>query len=138
MLARPYGQLGARVQVELCEDVADVGIGRARGDHQLFGNLAVGAAARQQADHLELAWAQLVGRTLWYLWSLPRVVSTLLRTRQCYSLLEGHGPTFGPGCCIHILAEVSGGGGNPAVESLALPWVGPGSGRLSKASRGCH
>src|SRR5437867_12364223 len=120
MLARPYGQLGARVQVELCEDVADVGIGRARGDHQLFGNLAVGAAARHQTDHLELAWAQLVGRMLWYLWSLPRVVSTLLRTRQCYSLLEGNDTTFGPGCCIHILDDVSSGGGTTDVETLAL------------------
>src|SRR5438552_2743683 len=107
MLDRPYSQLGARVQVELCEDVADVGIGRARGDHQLFGNLAVGAAAGHQPDHLELAWAQLVGRRLWHLWSLPRVVSTILRTRQCDRLLEGHGLSRGPRCGIRILADVS-------------------------------
>src|SRR5207244_127029 len=115
MLDRPHSQLSARVQVELRQDVADVGIGRARGDHPLFGNLAVGAAAGHQADHLDLAWAQLVGRMLWHLWSLPRVVSTIIRARQCYSLLKGHGQSRGPRRGIRILAEVSRSCGKPAV-----------------------
>src|SRR5438045_4151636 len=46
---RPGGDLGARGEAELAEDVADVGLDGGFGDDQPFGDLAVGPAARDQA-----------------------------------------------------------------------------------------
>src|SRR3954454_9923560 len=52
-------RLNARTTVELAEQVAHVHVDRARADEELLGDLAVGAADRDVAQHLELAPGQL-------------------------------------------------------------------------------
>src|SRR5713101_2505613 len=62
MLYSPNSQLGARVQVELGEDVGHVGVGCTWSDHQLFGNLAIRAPTSHQPRDLALARTQRVCR----------------------------------------------------------------------------
>ena len=58
MLGGPHGELGARVQVELGEDVAQVDTDGALGDDQRVGDLAVGPALRDEDGDLALAAGQ--------------------------------------------------------------------------------
>jgi hypothetical protein len=58
----PGGNLGARRQLQLLEDVADVVLHGALGEHELFGDLAVGEPSCHQLGHLPLATGE-GGRT---------------------------------------------------------------------------
>ena len=51
--------LGTVVEVELGEDACDVGFDGGVADDELVGDVAVGHAAGDQAQDLELAWCQL-------------------------------------------------------------------------------
>ena len=51
--------LGAVVEVELGEDACDVGLDGGVADDELAGDVGVGEAARDEPQHLELAWRQL-------------------------------------------------------------------------------
>src|ERR1044071_8511766 len=62
LLDRPGRDLGAGAEAELVEDVLDVGVGGALGDHELVGDLAVGQPPRDQGGDLDLAVGQRVGR----------------------------------------------------------------------------
>src|SRR5581483_10823025 len=58
VLHREQGGAGARGDAELRVDVLHVRVGRLRRDHELRGDLPLRAAAREQAEHLPLAWRQ--------------------------------------------------------------------------------
>ena len=52
------GQLGSIHQVQLPEDMADVGLDGLLADHQRLGDFVVAAALRHQVDDLQLARRQ--------------------------------------------------------------------------------
>src|SRR5215210_6206767 len=60
MLASPGEGFGAVACVELAVDVARVGLDRAHGDEEVSGDLRVGPAGGEQAQHLDLALAQWI------------------------------------------------------------------------------
>ena len=55
------GRLAAARDAELAQDVGDVHARRLRGDEQLLGDLAVGAAGGDQAQHVPFAGGQAEG-----------------------------------------------------------------------------
>src|SRR3954453_3527119 len=62
MLERVAHELGARGAVDLLLDVRAVRLDRARGEEQLFGDLGVGVPESDQAQDLDLAFAEVVRR----------------------------------------------------------------------------
>ena len=62
VLERVPHELRARRAAQLLLDVRAVGLDRARREEELLRDLAVGVAQRDQAEHLHLALAQVVGR----------------------------------------------------------------------------
>src|SRR4051794_13820708 len=61
---RPPGQLGPAAQARLVPDAGEVVLDRARGDVDLLGDLAVRVAHGDEAQHFELARAELVVEVL--------------------------------------------------------------------------
>src|SRR5918995_4636661 len=61
LLHHPGGDLGARAEPELGQDVLDVRVCRPLGDEQFLGDLAIGQAARNQRGHLALTPGERTG-----------------------------------------------------------------------------
>jgi hypothetical protein len=57
-LAGPSEGLGTVRDLELAVDVARVGLDGAHGDEEILGDLRIGSARSEQAQHLELALTQ--------------------------------------------------------------------------------
>src|SRR5436305_9243905 len=58
-------RLSPRVHSQLVEDAGDMGLHRARGDDELFGDLLVGEPLRHEIQHRVLAGAEDRGTALW-------------------------------------------------------------------------
>jgi len=57
----PHGNLGARLETQPAEDVADVRFGGAARDHQRLGDAAVAPALGDQGSDFSLARCQAIG-----------------------------------------------------------------------------
>jgi hypothetical protein len=55
---RPYGSVGAIVDVKLVENMLDVDLHRVRRNDELLSNLSVGAPSRNALDHLNFAGSE--------------------------------------------------------------------------------
>src|SRR3954470_2428861 len=60
VLVREHDGLDAVAQAQLLQQVADVRLDRGQRDHQLLGDLAVGEAAADELQHLELAGREIL------------------------------------------------------------------------------
>ena len=105
----------ASVQLQLAENVLDMGLGGALGDEERLADLTVGEATREQAQDFTFPWRQaevVILRTRWLLQG-GNIAGHWRAHGLGHRLLQRHGPPCGPrfpeGCVLQPGADQGNG-----------------------------